>query len=156
MSEKELERCILLYRNTVYRLAYSYLKNREDAEDISQEAFVKLYASKESFASDDNVKAWLIRVTVNLCKNLLKASYRKNRTESFAEAVSPPPDTDHMGEYIGRLKPEYSSVLYLFYYEGYSVKEIAEICRISSVAVRTRLSRGRDKLREMLLKEDTL
>lgn len=156
MRENELERYIVLYRSTVYRLAYSYLKNREDAEDISQEAFLKLCTSRESFATDDNVKAWLIRVTANLCKNLLKASWRKNRAESYAEAVSPPPDSDHMNEYIGRLKPEYSAVLYLFYYEGYSVKEIAEICRISSVAVRTRLSRGRDRLREMLLKEDTL
>ncbi len=156
MSEKELERYILLYRNTVYRLAFSYLKNREDAEDISQEAFLKLFTSKESFNADENVKAWLIRVTVNLCKNLLKSSWRKNRTEIFAEEASPPPDSDHIGEYIARLKPEYSSVLYLFYYEGYSVKEIAEICRLTSVAVRTRLSRGRDKLKEMLLKEDAL
>lgn len=156
MEEKELERYIELFRGTVYRLAFSWLKNREDAEDISQDAFLKLYTSKESFACDENVKAWLIRVTVNLCKNLLKSSWRKNRAESFAEEISPPPDELHIDEYIARLKPEYSSVLYLFYYEGYSVKEIAEICRLTSVAVRTRLSRGRDKLKEMLLKEDTL
>ncbi len=156
MSEKELERYILLYRNTMYRLAFSYLKNREDAEDISQDAFLKLFTSTESFKADENVKAWLIRVTVNLCKNLLKASWRKNRSESFTEEASPPPDELCIGEYIARLKPEYSSVLYLFYCEGYSVKEIAEICRLTSVAVRTRLSRGRDKLKEMLLKEDTL
>ena len=156
MGERELERYIELFRGTVYRLAFSWLRNREDAEDISQEAFLKLYISKEIFASDENVKAWLIRVTANLCKNLLKTSWRKNRSESFTEEASPPPDKARIDEYIARLKPEYSSVLYLFYYEGYSVKEIAEICRLTSVAVRTRLSRGRDKLKEMLLKEDTL
>lgn len=156
MKEQELERYIELFRSTVYRLAFSYLKNHEDAEDISQDAFLKLFISDQSFAADENVKAWLIRVTVNLCKNLLKTSWRKNRSECFTEAASPPPDSSQIDEYITRLKPEYSSVLYLFYYEGYSVKEIAGICRLSAVAVRTRLSRGRDKLKEMLLKEDTL
>lgn len=156
MSEQELNEYICLYRNTVYRLAYSYMKNREDAEDISQDAFVKLYLSQESFAACDNVKAWLIRVTVNLCKNLLKASWRRVREELTAEPVALQAHEDSMGEYISRLEPHYSSVLYLFYYEGYSVKEIAGICGISSVAVRTRLSRGRNKLKDMLLKEDEL
>ena len=156
MSEQELNEYICLYRNTVYRLAYSYMKNREDAEDISQDAFVKLYLSQESFAAYDNVKAWLIRITVNLCKNLLKASWRRVREELTAEPVAPQTYEDSMAEYISRMEPHYSSVLYLFYYEGYSVKEIAGICGISSVAVRTRLSRGRNKLKDMLLKEDEL
>ena len=156
MSEAELERYITSYRSTVYRLAYSYLKNREDAEDISQEAFLRLYKCGQCFAADENVKAWLIRVTVNLCKNLLKSSWHRNRGELVTEAAAPPRESSGIGEYISRLKPEYSAVLYLFYYEGYSVKEIAQICRITSVAVRTRLSRGRDKLKEMLLKEDAI
>lgn len=156
MSEKELERYILSYRSTVYRLAYSYLKNREDAEDISQEAFLRLYKCTQSFAADENVKAWLIRVTVNLCKNLLKSSWRRSRGELITEAAAPENGSYGMSEYIQRLKPEYSTVLYLYYYEGYSAKEIAQICRLTSVAVRTRLSRGREKLKEMLLKEDAI
>ena len=156
MSEAELERYITSYRSTVYRLSYSYLKNREDAEDISQEAFLRLYKCTQSFAADGNVKAWLIRVTVNLCKNLLKAPWRRERGELITEAAAPSCESFGIGEYISRLKPEYSAVLYLFYYEGYSVKEIAQICGVTSVAVRTRLSRGRSKLKEMLLKEDVL
>lgn len=166
MGERELNEYILSYRSTVYRLAYSYLKNREDAEDISQEAFLRLYRTEQSFGSGENVKAWLIRVTVNLCKNLLKSSWHKNRfglaseelpqSGRSAEQLQAPPEVNEVGECIRRLKPEYSGVLYLYYYEGYSVKEIAGICGISSVAVRTRLSRGRNQLREMLLKEDAL
>lgn len=156
MSEQELNEYICLYRNTVYRLAYSYMKNCEDAEDISQEAFIKLYLSKESFASCDNVKAWLIRVTVNLCKNLLKAAWRRSREELLSEPCAPMAEQDDISQYIDRLKPAYSAVLYLFYYEGYSVKEIAQICGVSPVVVRVRLSRGRNSLKEMLLKENEL
>ena len=156
MSEQELEHYITSFRSTVYRLAYSYMKNREDAEDISQEAFMKLYTSQQSFESHENVKAWLIRVAINLCKNLLRSSWYRNRGELITETAAPSPENSGIGEYISRLKPEYSTVLYLFYYEGYSVKEIAQICRLTSVAVRTRLTRGRNKLKEMLLKEDAL
>ena len=154
MSEQELSRHIESFRGMVYRLAYSYLKNREDAEDISQDAFVKLLQCTQSFDTDENVRAWLIRVTINLCKNLLKSSWHKNRGELMTEAAAPENVAYGMSEYIQRLKPEYSTVLYLYYYEGYSAKEIAQICRLTSVAVRTRLSRGREKLKEMLLKEE--
>lgn len=156
MDAQQLEHYITSFRSTVYRLAYSYLKNREDAEDISQEAFLKLYTSVQSFAADENVKAWLIRVTVNLCKNLLRSSAYRNHDELTNEAAPPSPESSGIEEYIQRLSPEYSAVLYLFYFEGYSVKEIAKICRTTSAAVRTRLSRGRNKLKEMLLKEDAL
>ncbi len=156
MNEQQLDRYIINFRGTVYRLAYSYLKNCEDAEDISQEAFLKLYTSTQSFAADENVKAWLIRVTVNLCKNLLRSSAYRNHDELTNEAAPHSPESSGIEEYIKRMRPEYSAVLYLFYYEGYSVKEIAKICGITSVAVRTRLSRGRNKLKEMLLKEDAL
>lgn len=156
MSEAELERYIISFRSTVYRLALSYLKNREDAEDVSQDAFVKLLKCGQVFESDENVKAWLIRVTINLCKNLLKASWRKKRFELIEAAASAPDENDGIGEYISLLKPEYSSVLYLYYYEGYSTKEIAQLTRITDVAARTRLSRARKLLKEMLLKEDAL
>ena len=71
MTEKELAEYISRFHGTVFRLAYSYLKNREDSEDVCQEAFLRLYRSQQSFAAEENVKAWLLRVTVNLSKNLL-------------------------------------------------------------------------------------
>ncbi len=156
MNGEELTRYITLYRATVFRVAYNYVKNCEDAEDISQDTFARLFVSRDSFRADENVKAWLIRVAINLSKNLLKSSrYRlcDELTENIPAAEVKTNDSV-MESCIRRLPPDYSSVIYLFYYEGYSVKEIAGICRISSAAVRTRLTRGRNRLREMLLKED--
>lgn len=153
MNEEKLAEYVRLYRGTVFRLAYSYLKNREDAEDISQEAFLRLYKSEESFQADENVKAWLIRVTINLSRNLLKSGWRKRRTELEKEIPFSQKEENNLHDFISRLKPEYSVVIHLFYYEGYSIKEISEICRISSAAVRTRLTRARNQLKEMLLKE---
>lgn len=156
MSTQELERLITLYRGTVFRVAFNYVKNFEDAEDISQDAFVKLYTCDDSFAADENIKAWLIRVAINLSKNLLKQSRRRGQAELPADI--PYEDRGDIALYdcIQRLKPEYSGVIYLFYYEGYSVKEIAKLCGLTSAAVRTRLCRGRERLREMLLKEDQI
>lgn len=155
VSTQELERYITLYRTTVFRVALNYVKNFEDAEDISQDAFVKLYTCKESFAADENVKAWLIRVTINLSKNHIKKSLRRGYAELPEEIPFEDSNDTALYDCIRRLKPEYSGVIYLFYYEGYSVKEIARLCGLTSAAVRTRLCRGRDRLREML-KEDRI
>ena len=153
MNENELSEYVHSYRGTVYRLAYSYLKNREDAEDVTQEAFLRLYNSKESFNSAENVKAWLIRVTINLSKNLLKTIWRKKRVELDKDIPCENEKENALAEYIMKLKPKYSIIIHLFYYEGYSVKEISQVCKISSSAVRTRLNRARNQLKAMLLKE---
>ncbi len=153
MTENELEKYVHLYRGTVFRLAYSYLKNREDAEDISQEAFLKLYRSDEHFKTDENVKAWLIRVTINLSKNLLKTSWKKRRTDLEKDIPYESDREEALMEFVNRLKPEYSVIIHLFYYECYSTKEISEICRLSCGTIRTRLTRGRNQLKAMLLKE---
>jgi len=153
LSENELCEYIHSYRSMVFRLAYSYLKNREDADDISQEAFVKLYKCDEIFETDENVKAWLIRVTINLSKNLLKNFWRKGWVELEKDIAYENKREEELSVYISRLKPKYSVIIHLFYYEGYSVKEISEICKISSTAVRTRLNRARNQLKSMLLKE---
>lgn len=156
VSTQELERYISLYRLTVFRVALNYVKNYEDAEDISQDAFVKLYTCDDSFAADENVKAWLIRVAINLSKNLLKKSRRRGDAELTMDIPSEDITDTGLYDCIKQLKPEYSGVIYLFYYEGYSVKEIAKLCGLTSAAVRTRLCRGRERLREMLLKEDQI
>lgn len=81
MTEEMLRKYIALYHAAVFRLAYSYLKNRADAEDICEEAFIKLYSCNNSFETDENCKAWLMRVTVNLSKNMLKSCWFSRRTE---------------------------------------------------------------------------
>lgn len=153
MTENELCGYVEKYRPMVFRLAFSYLKNYQDADDISQEAFLKLYMTKEQFKSSENAKAWLIRVTINLSKNLLKSGWRKRR-EDITDDI--PYETNyeyHLLSIIGQLKPDYRVVIHLFYYENYSIKEISDILQISSSAVRTRLTRARNHLKQMLLKE---
>ena len=153
MNESELKRYIEKFHATVFRTAYSYMKNREDAEDISQEAFLRLYTSGITFDADENVKAWLIRVSINLAKDMLKSEWFKGKTELDKDIPYENEKTDTMLDCIHKLKPEYCTVIFLFYYEGYQVKEIAEILKISPSLVTTRLSRARKQLKQMLLKE---
>ena len=153
MDESRLRFYIEKYHGTVFRVAYSYVKNREDGEDIAQEAFLRLYNSDIDFKTDENAKAWLIRVSINLAKDMLKSSWLKGRTELDRDIPYENKEESIMLDCIHRLKPEYCSVILLYYYEGYSAKEIAEILRISPTLVTTRLSRARKQLKEMLLKE---
>ncbi len=150
MTDTEFERLVKAYRATVFRLAYSIVKNREDADDITQDAFVKLYRSKEIFASDENVKAWLIRVTINLSKDLLRSAWFRHRHELNDNIPCESAEEYDLLERVKQLAPEDSAVIYLFYYEGYSVEEIARMRNSTSSAVRTRLTRARKKLKAML------
>lgn len=154
MDEKGLNLYIEKYHGTVYRLAYSYLKNSHDAEEIVQEVFLKLYMSDGCFERDDNVKAWLIRVSINLCKDRVKSFWFKYRSELDMDISTESEEENSLLEIINRLKPEYRAIILLFYYEDYSVKEIAKMLGISPTAVTTRLSRARKKLKNLLLKED--
>ncbi len=153
MDESKLSGYIHKYHGTIFRIAYGYMKNTHDSEDIVQEAFLRLYCSEAEFETDENVKAWLIRVTINLCKDALKSIWLKGRTELNINIPVKSEKESILLDIINKLKPDYRGVILLFYYEGYSVKEIAEICSISTTAATTRLSRARKKLKEMLLKE---
>lgn len=153
MDESRLSFYIHKFHGTVYRLAYSYLKNPDDAEDVVQETFLRLYLSNTEFETDENIKAWLIRVAINLSKDMLKSSWFRGRTELDKDIPAKEKNEDTISEIIEKLKPEYRAVIFLFYYEGYSVKEIAEMNEISVSAATTRLSRARKKLKKLLLKE---
>ena len=145
-------RYVTAFQPTVFRLAYSYVKNCADAEDITQEAFLKLYTCKDSFASDENAKAWLIRVTANTAKNYLTSVWVKRKT-TLTEDIPLKDEKDYeLLEALNRLNRNYRAVIYLHYYEGYSVSEIAEMLGISESNVKARLKRGRDKLKEILEK----
>lgn len=138
------------YQAAVFRTAYSYVKNISDAEDITQDAFLKLYGSDEAFAGDENVKAWLLRIAVNLSKNCLKSAWTRRHVPWEQDFAFSDKSEIELLEQINSLKPEYRIVIYLFCYEGYSVKEISAITGISQANVRTRLKRGREKLKKIL------
>ncbi len=156
MQELELTRYVELYKNTVYHIALCYTKNHADAEDITQEAFLKLYVSEKTFGGDEHVKAWLINVTANSCKNLLKSGWRRfsepleNAESVTAEQKESAPELMPL---LMKLKPETRTVMYMYYYEEYSVKEIAEILRKTQSVVTSRLSRGRKQLKRLLTEE---
>ena len=152
MTEAQISDIIRRYHASMFRLAFSYIKNREDAEDIVQEAFLKLYTCNIIFPAEENIKAWLIRVTINLCKDLLRVN-KKRISEPIDDIPAEDSKDSELLDCIRKLKPQYAAIIFLFYYEGYSVKEIAKIQGITDSAVTTRLSRARKQLKKMLTKE---
>lgn len=155
MDEQELTRLVEKFSGTVYRAAYCCLHNSADADDMTQEAFLALYTSGTEFSSDEHIKAWLIRVAVNRCRNLLR-SFRYRTTVPLDEAGELPAEyerRDSILPLVMKLKPDYRVVLYMFYYEDMPVKQIAGILGEKTTAVTTRLARARQKLKQLLEKE---
>ena len=156
MTEEMLRKYIALYHGAVFRLAYSYLKNRADAEDICEEAFIKLYSCNGSFETDENCKAWLMRVTVNLSKNMLKSCWFSRRTELDESIPAQENENSFLSEQLKKLSPKYRLVIHLHYYEGYTAKEISKITGTPVSTVTTQLSRAREQLRKIIEKENLL
>lgn len=155
-SEEEVNRAIDLYADTVKRICMVHLKNYSDTEDIFQNVFLKYTLSSAVFKNDEHEKAWIIRVTVNACKDLLKNFFR-SRTVPLDEAVSLPvkenDDNREVLEAVLNLPPKYKDVVYLFYYEGYSAVEIGKILGKNVNSIYTLLARARKLLKEKLESE---
>lgn len=167
---------VIAYADIVYRTALSYTKASHDAEDVTQTVFMKLLEAKDGFADDEHLRRWLIRVTVNECKNLWKSFWRrgvrlfdqtaedeqklydfKGHTERGSRRGMPPevPEFEDLlqsalYEAVMALPKDYRIVVHLFYYEDYSTREIAELLHIREQTVRTRLVRARKKLKQRL------
>lgn len=156
-SEQEASRAIERYGNTVRRLCMMHLKNHADTEDIFQTVFLKYVLSSVSFESDEHEKAWLIRVTINACKDLLKSFFR-SRTVSLEQLLDQPapmpPDHREVLEAVLALPQKYRDVVYLHYYEGYTAPEIGKILGKNANTVYTLLTRARQLLRDRLGGED--
>ena len=145
------------HKDTVFRISLSYLGNTYDAEDVVQEVFMKLYITTKHFATDDHVRYWLIRVTINTCKNLLRSSW-KTKNVAFDQVTVPVAAFEHseqedLYQAVMELPEKYRTVLYLYYYEELSTKEIARLLKITVTSVTTRLSRARDQLKEVWIYE---
>lgn len=156
MSENEFDCCVRRYRKTVFGTALCFVKNPSDADDIAQEVFMKLYRYEGHFDSDEHIRAWLIRCTVNLSKSLLRSYWHRFSApleEAGDKVCRGSDESTDMRQLLSGLSPKLRSVLYLHYYEGYSAAEIADILGITESAVMARMSRGRKKLRAILLEE---
>ena len=158
-SEQEARRAIERYGNTVRRLCMMHLKNHADTEDIFQTVFLKYVLSSVSFESDEHEKAWLIRVTINACKDLLKSVFR-SRTVSLDQLLDQPapmpPDHREVLEAVLALPKKYRDVVYLHYYEGYAVREIAALMQANPSTVQTWLMRARGQLKTNLKEAEGL
>lgn len=152
-SEQEMAEAIQRYGDTVRRLCMVHLKNYADTEDIFQTVFLKYALTSVSFDSAEHEKAWLIRVTLNACKDLLKSIFR-SRTVSLEELMEQPVQlsADHREvlEAVLSLPARYRDVVYLHYYEEYTAPEIARILGKNVNTVYTRLTRAKGLLREKL------
>lgn len=135
------------YGAAVYRLAMAYLGRHAEAEDVTQEVFIKLIKKAPAFHDSEHEKRWLMRITANLCRDTLR-SPRFTNTVALEEDYSMP-DSDLFGEAdaIVRLPEAYKGVIHLHYYEGYTVAEVAKILHLSTSAVKMRLKRGRELLK---------
>ena len=151
----EREEFLLLagkYKDTVFRVALNALGSPHDADDIVQETLLRLWKREEPFESETHAKHWLIRVALNLCKNVFRAPWRRvlPLEELETAAVFDTPEQGALFAEVMALPEKYRTVLYLFYYEDYSVKEVAQLLGISESAVTTRLSRARQALKTKL------
>ncbi len=138
--------------DTVYRICFSFMKNRHDTEDMVQETFLRLISSGVGFVSEEHEKAWLIVTASNLCRDTLKKWWR--RTEDIDDPTlnlqSPPFEIDGVLDAIMKLPPDQKCAVYMYYYEGYSTLDIASYLHCPHATVRSRLSRARKTLKRRL------
>ena len=153
IENDSVSKIVDMYADTLYRIALAYLGNRSDAEDVVQETFLRYIKKKPKFESAEHAKAWLIRVTVNLSKDLLKSFWHKNTTELTEDMIAPNEKDRQIWESVKQLSPKYRIVIELYYREGYSIKEIASILKKNPSTIGNQLSRAK-KLLEKMLKED--
>lgn len=141
------------YSDTLMRVSFTYLKNTSDAEDIIQEVFLKLIDNPQSFENDIHEKAWLIRVTINACKNRLKTAwFRKTQSLNYDIAYDFTPKETEVVNAVLDLPVKYRSIVLLFYFEGYSLSEVSQILKLKESTVGSQLHRARNILK-LKLKE---
>lgn len=153
MSEENYSEIVKKYADTVYRVALSYSKSVQDAEDVAQSVFLKLLTKNVHFTDEEHIRRWLIKVTVNECKNIWNSFWRKNvDTVELLPETLPSEENSHNQVYeeVMNLPEKYRIVIYLYYYEEYSTKEIADILHVKEATIRTRLVRGRKLLKMQL------
>lgn len=150
INVQELTQDLQQFGNMVMRIAMNLLKNTSDAENITQEVFIKLFLTQKRFSSSEHKKAWLIRVTSNLCKDYLKSASRHNHVPLEKAADIPCLDNDRDGllDLIRLLPVKYREIVYLHYYEGYTTERIARMTGLSLSNVFVRLHRARRLLRK--------
>ena len=138
------------YATSIFRCAYAYCNSRQDAEDIMQEVFCKYLSKKPIFNDATHEKAWFLRVTINISKNYVKSFWRR-KTEGLTEGiVYVDEDSREIWDAVRKLPEKYRVVLELHYWEGYTIKEMAEILKKNPSTVGTHLERAKKMLKDSM------
>lgn len=156
MDEVQARRLVNLYSDMILRISYQYLKQTCDAEDICQTVFLKYITGNQSFDSPEHEKAWIIRTTINACKDHLKSAFfrRTVALDDAAQIAAPAVPDSWLLDAMKGLPEKYRLSLYLYYYEEYSAREIAQVMGVRESAVGQYLARGRRKLRTIITEEE--
>ena len=156
MDEVTARRLVDTYADLILRVSYQYLKQTCDAEDICQSVFLKYITHDMRFDSVEHEKAWIIRTTINACKDHVKSSFfRRTVALDDAERIAAPAVPDSwLLDMMKALPEKYRISLYLYYYEEYSAREIADVMGVSESVVAQYLSRGRRKLRNLIADDE--
>ena len=147
LRDRGFEEVYETYGTMVYRLAMVYRGNHADAEDVTQEVFVRLFRKGPAFHDKEHEKRWLLRVTANLCLDQLRGPWRSRIVELEEAGDTRSSGGDELVNMVLSLPKKYKGPIHLHYFEGYSVEEISRILRISVSAVKMRLKRGRELLK---------
>ena len=151
-----VQELVEMYKDNIYAAAFNICKSAADAEDVVQDTFLQYYMTKKEFDDEKHIRYWILRVAINKAKNI-QSSFRRKKEMSLEDYVETltfeTPESRELFEEVMKLPEKYRVVIHLFYYEDYSIKEIAKILRVTESSVKVRLSRGRAKLKDAL-KED--
>lgn len=147
ISACQFEAAYDAYGGAVYRLAMVYLGRPADAEDVTQEAFLRLLYRAPAFTGEEHKKRWLLQVTANLCRDQLRGFWRKRVVELEDTLPAAVPEEREALRAVAGLPKQYRLPIHLYYYEGYSVAEITDILQLGQSAVKMRLKRGRELLK---------
>lgn len=148
-TEEQFSHLAKKYMDTVFRLAFNYLKSQSEADDITQEVLIKLYRTDKDFENEEHIKHWLIRVTINECKKAFLSPWKRiEPIEDYASTLSfTSPEHGELFYAVMDLPKKYRVPIFLYYYEDYSCEEISSFLSIANATVRTRLRRGREILK---------
>ena len=149
----EIERVVEEYATMLLRVTFSQLNNRTEAEDAVQEVLLKYIEKAPEFTSSEHEKAWLLRVAINHCRNRLACAWNRKRTELDESIPALDPVENEVLHAVSALPAKYRTVVHLYYFEGYSTKEIAEILHSRPNTISSRLSRARGMLAQALKEE---
>ena len=155
---EDINRVIDTYAAMVYRIAFNHVQVKADADDVFQEVFLLYLKKQPRFETENHRRYWLVNVTLKFCRKLNFSPWRRHTAplEEFPALAESMDETDYaVYAAVQALPVKYRTPVYLFYYEGFSVKEIAAVCGQAEGTVRSQLNRGRSKLKDMLKGEYT-